>query len=96
MKHLICSIYRSTKKDECYLYVDKARGLACLPEALLELFGAPQEVMTMLLRPEKPLARADIHKVMEALKGQGYYLQLPPPVDSEMQRIHQLNDKITR
>lgn len=93
MTHLVCTVYRSSKKDECYVYVDKKRGLDCLPEALKALFGTPQEVMTMILRPEKPLARVDVEKVIAALNDCGYYLQLPPPMDAEMQKIHLLNDK---
>lgn len=76
--------------------MDKQRGLSCLPEELLSLFGKPQEVMTMLLRPEKPLSRVDVQKVIEALETKGYYLQLPPPLDEEMRKIHLLNSKMSQ
>lgn len=96
MEHLICTIYRSSSKDECYLYVDKRQGLACLPETLLQLLGKPVEVMTILLKPGLNLARVNVEQVMKALRDQGYFLQLPPPLDPQMQKIHQLNDKIPR
>jgi uncharacterized protein YcgL (UPF0745 family) len=94
MSRMICSIYRSTKKDETYLYVNKSRGLGCVPEGLVELFGAPREAMTLLLTPDKKLARADIQKVLAALEEQGYYLQLPPSSETYMQEINKHNDKL--
>ena len=61
-----------------YLYVDKARGLDDVPEALLQKFGEPQPVMTLLLGPERRLARADTAQVLAQIEVQGFYLQMPP------------------
>lgn len=94
MSRVICSIYHSTKKEGTYLYVNKSRGLECLPQALLDLFGTPREAMTLMLTPEKKLARADIHKVLAALEDQGFYLQLPPSSEAYMQEINKHNDKL--
>ncbi|WP_106478576.1 YcgL domain-containing protein [Phytohalomonas tamaricis] len=80
-ERLICQVFKSTRKDEMYLYVDKARGLQDIPEALSAMFGRPEPVMTVLLTPEKKLARADATKVIETIRSQGYYLQMPPPRD---------------
>jgi len=78
---LICSIYRSSKKDEMYLYVAKAKGLSEVPEALMSMFGKAQHSMDMLLTPAKTLARADTVEVLGAIAEKGYYLQMPPPRD---------------
>lgn len=94
MSRVICSIYHSTKKEGTYLYVNKSRGLECLPQALIDLFGTPREAMTLMLTPEKKLARADIHKVLAALEDQGFYLQLPPSSEAYMQEINKHNDKL--
>lgn len=91
---IICDIFKSPKDDEMYLYVKKAEALTRVPEALLAMFGKPRHVVTMLLQPEKKLARADISKVMEQLEVNGYYLQMPPPKDPEMQAVHLQNSKI--
>lgn len=96
MSHMICQIYRSSKKPGAYLYVNKSQGLACLPEPLLALFGKPAEAFTMLLTADKKLAHADAAKVLQALKGDGYYLQLPPPDAEYMQEINKHNDRLTR
>ncbi|WP_207061286.1 YcgL domain-containing protein [Motiliproteus sp. SC1-56] len=78
---VICSVFKSPKKDEMYLYVDKREGLQRVPEALKEMFGTPKEVMTLLVTPEKKLARVEAAKLLAALQEQGYYLQMPPAKD---------------
>lgn len=75
---LLCSIYRSPRKDGMYLYVPRDKGLAGVPEDLLRLFGKPEHSMDLILSPERRLAREDIHQVLENLQGQGYHLQMPP------------------
>lgn len=75
---VLCSIYRSSRVEEMYLYVDKKEDLARVPEALLETFGKPELAMTLALYPERKLARADVNKVLEAIAQQGFYLQVPP------------------
>ncbi|MBB2495103.1 YcgL domain-containing protein [Aquipseudomonas ullengensis] len=83
----ICSIYRSPRKNEMYLYVLKSDELKRVPEALLAAFGAPQLAFSLVLTPEKPLAREDIHKVLENLENQGYHLQMPPPEDDYIEHL---------
>lgn len=75
----ICSIYRSPRKHEMYLYVLRADALTRVPEPLLAAFGAPVHAFDMVLTPERALAREDIGKVLENLDSQGYHLQMPPP-----------------
>jgi uncharacterized protein YcgL (UPF0745 family) len=75
----LVSIYRSAKVAEMYLYVDRAVGLAPVPPPLLERFGVPELVTTLLLEPTRPLARATAADVLAKLDAQGFFLQLPPP-----------------
>lgn len=75
---LLCQVFRSPRKDEMYLYVDKREGLVRVPEPLLARFGEPQPAMTLLLSPEKRLARAGAAEVMAAIRDKGFYLQMPP------------------
>lgn len=84
MRRLLCEIFKSPRRDEMYLYVDKARGLGEVPEALLERFGDPVPVMTLLLSEDKPLARADAAQVVSVIDEQGFYLQMPPVRDEYM------------
>lgn len=75
---MFCVIYRSSKRDQTYLYVEKKTIFAC-SEELMKGFGQPQLAMILPLDGRKKLVNADIEKVKLALTEQGYYLQLPPP-----------------
>ncbi|MCE8020128.1 YcgL domain-containing protein [Halomonas sp. MCCC 1A11036] len=75
---MLCEIFRSSRKEEMYLYVDKRQGLVEVPAVLLERFGKPVSVMTLILSPEKTLARAKASDVLTAIREKGFYLQLPP------------------
>lgn len=92
----ICDIYRSSRDTDMYLYVLKSDGLERVPEPLMEKFGRADHAMTLVLHPEKKLARADISKVLAELDDKGYYLQLPPLKDPNMQAVHQRNDKFSQ
>lgn len=92
----LCDIYRSPRKEEMYLYVDKREGTRRVPENLLQLFGRPQHVTTLLVTPEKKLARADVNKVLSEIRERGYYLQMPPLAESEMGAIAAKNSKLQR
>ncbi|MCG3864601.1 MULTISPECIES: YcgL domain-containing protein [unclassified Photobacterium] len=76
---MLCAIYKSLKKDNTYLYVNKKDDFSDVPEVLMNTFGKPQFVMVIKLEGRK-LALANVEKVKEALKTVGFYLQVPPPV----------------
>jgi len=82
----LLQIFRSPRKAEAYLYVDKQRGLADVPDTLLAQFGEPEAVMTLLLEAGRKLARADASEVLARIEEQGYYLQLPPTAAELMAR----------
>lgn len=83
----ICSIYRSPRKNEMYLYVLKADALSRVPEALLAVFGTPQHAFDLVLTEQRQLAREDIHTVLANLDEQGFHLQMPPPEDEYIQHL---------
>lgn len=83
----ICSIYKSPRKNEMYLYVLKADGLEHVPEGLLPFFGTPMHAFDLVLSPERKLAREDITKVLENLDNQGYHLQMPPAEDEYIEHL---------
>ena len=94
MSKQICKIYRSSKNEAMYLYVDHQEDLDRIPEPLLQRFGKPTLAMTLALSLDKKLGRADIAKVLEAIREQGYYLQLPPSPEAYMQELSNKNDKL--
>ena len=78
MSQMLCQIYRSSRKQEMYLYVEKSRGMVDVPEVLMKQFGEPEEVMLLMLDSKRKLARADVSEVMSCIAEQGFYLQMPP------------------
>ncbi|WP_144208482.1 YcgL domain-containing protein [Shewanella donghaensis] len=77
---MICVVYKSSRKVDTYLFVEKRDDFSVVPEALMQMFGAPKLVMLVPLSKRQELAMADINKVRSELAEKGYYLQIPPPV----------------
>jgi uncharacterized protein len=75
---VLCQIFKSSRKEEMYLYVEKSRGMEDVPPALLERFGEPIPVMLLQLTSARKLARADVVDVLAGIEQHGYYLQMPP------------------
>lgn len=72
-------IYKSTKKEELYLYISKKDDFSDVPQELYDSMGKePVFVMELDLSPERPLAREDVNTVMKNLEKQGFHVQMPP------------------
>ncbi|MEC5318879.1 YcgL domain-containing protein [Brenneria populi subsp. brevivirga] len=84
---MFCVIYRSSKRDQTYLYVEKKDDFSRVPEALMKSFGTPHLAMLLPLDGSKKLVNADIEKVKQALKEQGFYLQVPPPPENLLKTL---------
>ncbi|MBK6738801.1 MAG: YcgL domain-containing protein [Haliea sp.] len=83
---MLCQVFRSSRQQEMYLYVEKSRGLDAVPDELLARFGTPTPVMVLLLTPERTLARAESSAVLASIEQQGFYLQMPPTPAQLLQR----------
>ncbi len=77
-----CDIFKSSKKDEMYLYVlhhdDPATALNAVPATVLQAFGRATFVMSLTLHAERKLARVNVLNVMDALQTKGFFIQMPP------------------
>lgn len=76
---MLCAIYKSSKKEQTYLFVKTRDDFSSVPEPLMQTFGTPVLVTIINLASKDKLAFADLSKVKTNLNEQGYYLQLPPP-----------------
>ncbi len=76
-------IFRSSKREGMYLYVDNEELLSRVPPELMQRFGRPVEVMELQLSARKKLARVEAAFVLEQIEVSGFYLQMPPSVVSE-------------
>ena len=74
-------VFKSLKKLDTYLYLDKSQNFEELPSALRYSFGQYELVLEMELSPERKLARADTNQVLADITLKGFYLQLPPTID---------------
>ncbi len=90
----LTSIYKCKKKEGLYLYVNKDKGLSEVPEALLNLFGKALLVTHMLIDEDKKLARVEGAVILEHIKRQGFYLQMPDPLPEYKQFLVNSNQKI--
>jgi len=80
---MIAYIYKSSKKDELYLYLSNKGDFSNVPQALYNTMGKqPLFVMEVELSSERKLARENVDKVIENLNSQGYHVQIPPPIVS--------------
>ena len=73
-----CAIYKGSKKINHYLYIEKEDDFSRVPDVLLNMLGNLKLVMTLELNPEQKLAQADARQVINSLREQGYYFQMPP------------------
>ncbi len=79
---MICAIYKSTIKQETYLFISKKDNFDDVPEALMKMFGTPSLVMLLPINKKEKLGFANIDRVKKELVDKGYYLQLPPSKDN--------------
>jgi hypothetical protein len=90
---MFCVIYKSTRRDQTYLYVEKKDDFSRVPEELMKGFGQPLLAMILPLDGRKQLVNASLEKVKSALSEQGYYLQMPPPPEDLLKQHLQESGK---
>lgn len=73
-----CTVYKSFKQYDYFLYVPSEADLSQLPEGLLDLLGDLHKVIELELHPRRKLAQVDVVEVMHQIKENGYFLQMPP------------------
>ncbi|SEL53772.1 hypothetical protein SAMN05216262_11336 [Colwellia chukchiensis] len=84
---MLCSIYKSAKKAQTYLFINQRDDFSAVPEALMKMFGKPELVTLVNLATKEKLGFAELDKVKAALTEQGYYLQLTPP-EEDLLKTH--------
>ena len=93
MNKKICQIYRCSKKEGMYIYMDKQAVVDNLPEAIKKRAGPIELAMTLVITPDKKLANANAKDVITAIDNQGFYLQMPPSLAQEQQHtMDAIND----
>ena len=73
-----CFVYKSLKRDELYVYLDKKDNFSVIPDTLAESLGRLAFVMELELTPQRKLARENAEAVIASLQNKGFFVQLPP------------------
>ena len=81
-----CDIYKSSKKDEMYLYIARPNypndegvdHFEKVPAMVQQAFGRATFVMHLEITTERKLARVSALRVLDALQTLGYFVQMPP------------------
>lgn len=90
---MMCTVYKSAKKPDTYLYVPYECDFEELPEGLTTVWGEPELVMHIDLEKRQTLALVDISELKTKLTQDGYYLQMPPTQEELAKMIEQGSDK---
>ena len=78
----LVEVFKSSRREETYLYLEHGADFDTLPEALRQVFGQPEFVLSMSLTPERQLARLSGAEVLEALEQVGFVLQMPNQLEA--------------
>tara|TARA_R110002012_G_scaffold11479_10_gene51797 strand:- start:1123 stop:1422 length:300 start_codon:yes stop_codon:yes gene_type:complete len=90
---MLCSVYKSAKKAQTYLFINKRDDFSEVPEALMKMFGKPELVTVLNLATKDKLGFSDLTKVKESLAEQGYYLQITPK-EEDLLKSHVASMKV--
>ena len=71
-------VYRSSRKQDTYLYLARKDDFGPIPAPLMEVFGKPQFALEFELTVERTLAQEDPKSVLASLRERGFHLQMPP------------------
>lgn len=72
-------VYKSSRKDDTYVFLAARDDFLRVPEAIRAPLGALDFVLELTLTPQRKLARGDAAVVLENLVLRGFHLQMPPP-----------------
>jgi len=75
-----CEIYKCSKKDQTYLYVEKPFNSEHMPVGLLNVLGELEFVMDLELRENTKLASENAAEVIKNISDNAYFLQMPPDI----------------
>lgn len=73
-----CTVYKSLKKPDWYLYVPHGAALASLATEIVTPLSPLTPVMDLDLTQDRPLARTDTASLRRYLSTLGFFVQLPP------------------
>ena len=89
---MFCTVLKSHRKADTYLYIPKDTQLDELPEELLQLVTPHTVVTTLYVTPERKLARMQGAELLQRIDHDGFFLQLPP-TQADLLALHVAQQK---
>ncbi len=80
-------IYRSSKKEELYLFLAEEDNFDVIPPEVMKAFGAPKKAMELEVKPGMKMARSKPEEVIANLRERGFHLQMPPPTHELVEEV---------
>ncbi|WP_425463982.1 YcgL domain-containing protein [Orbus hercynius] len=71
-----CYIYRSSKKENSYLYVAKENDFSQVPKVLMDVFGTPSFAMKVLLDGKRQFVVGHAQEIEDKINSDGFFLQM--------------------
>ena len=65
---MLCAVYKSIRKSQTYLFIEKRDDFEPVPDALLTQFGPPQLVSIMNIKEGSKLAMTDANTVIQSIQ----------------------------
>jgi len=81
------TIYRSSVKEGLYVYLGEDTRLESLPAPVMKQLGVPEKAMEFDLHASRKLPNADSAEVIEAVKNQGFYVQMPRDIEALLAQV---------
>ncbi|KAF7782018.1 hypothetical protein PRUB_b1415 [Pseudoalteromonas rubra] len=88
---MLAAVYKSSKKADTYLFIEKRDDFSKVPDPLMATFGTPIFVIIVDLAKRNKLGTADLSNVKQKLIDDGFYLQLPPPQENLLDELKRQN-----
>ncbi len=80
------AVYKSLKKADTYLYVAKKDDFSSVPKELMTTFGPPKFVLVANIKKRETFAGLSVGEFEKKFNERGFYLQLPPKVESLLEQ----------
>lgn len=94
IKKIDCTVQKSLKKDETYIFIPKGSTLEVLPSELIKVLGKTEEIMRLILTPGKKMARNNADEIIKNIEKQGFHLQMPENPHLNKNPLHSFNERL--
>ncbi len=85
-------IYRGSRREGMYIYLDSRERLEQLPAPVIQQLGTTEFAMEIELTKDRKLGQENTANVLENLEKHGFHVQMPKDIEEQLQ---QAADQVT-